>query len=214
MGVATSRLPIDIRNTTRVAGVDEVGRGCIAGPVFAAAVILPPDVEGWGLRDSKRLSATQRERCASRIRDGALAFALGRAEVDEIDHLNILQATLLAMRRAVAALRERPDLCLVDGNTDPGLDLPTRLVIGGDECEPAIMAASILAKVERDAEMVRLDACHPGYGLAQHKGYGTALHLAALRRLGPGTLHRMSFAPCRGAAPPIPESRFTTSLPA
>lgn len=214
MGVAMSRLPIDIRNARWVAGVDEVGRGCLAGPVFAAAVILPSDIEGWGLRDSKRLSGAQRQRCGSRIRAGAVAFALGRAEIGEIDRLNILQASLLAMRRAVAALSLRPDLCLIDGNVDPGLELPTQLVIGGDDLVPAIMAASILAKVERDAEMVRLDACHPGYGLARHKGYGTALHLAALRRLGPSTSHRMSFSPCSGMPLTAPAAFPPTPLPA
>lgn len=193
-----------------IAGIDEAGRGCLAGPVFAAAVILPADHGIVGLDDSKQLSAAQRERLLPMIQQGALAFAIATASVEEIDRLNILQANLLAMRRAVAALGITPTLCLVDGNIDPKCGLPTRCVVGGDALHAEIMAASILAKVARDAEMLRLDAEHPGYGFAQHKGYGTAQHLAALRRLGPSTVHRMSFAPCTQATllpiprPPLP----------
>lgn len=178
------------------AGIDEAGRGCLAGPVFAAAVILPPQHRIVGLNDSKQLSAAQRERLFPRIQEQALAFAIATASVEEIDRLNILQANLLAMRRAVAALAITPALCLVDGNIDPRLGVATRCVVGGDALYAEIMAASILAKVARDAEMVRLDVEYPGYGFAQHKGYGTAQHLAALRVLGPSAAHRMSFAPC------------------
>ena len=185
---------------TMQAGIDEAGRGCLAGPVFAAAVILPADHGIVGLNDSKQLSAAQRERLFPLIQQRALAFAIATASVEEIDRLNILQANLLAMRRAVAALAITPALCLVDGNIDPKLGVTTRCVIGGDALHAEIMAASILAKVARDAEMLRLDAAHPGYGFAKHKGYGTAQHLAALRELGPSTTHRMSFAPCAKSA--------------
>ena len=184
----------------RIAGIDEAGRGCLAGPVFAAAVILPVDHGIVGLNDSKQLSAAQRERLFPLIQQRALAFAIARASVEEIDRINILQANLLAMRRAVAALAITPALCLVDGNINPRLDVPTRCVIGGDALHAEIMAASILAKVARDVEMLKLDGAHPGYGFAQHKGYGTALHLAALRKLGPSAAHRMSFAPCAQSA--------------
>lgn len=179
-----------------IAGIDEAGRGCLAGPVFAAAVILPVNHGIQGLNDSKQLSAAARERLFPLIQQRALAFAIASASVEEIDRLNILQANLLAMRRAVAALQLKPVQCLVDGNIDPKLGLPTRCVIGGDALHAEIMAASILAKVARDAAMQQLDAEHSGYGFAQHKGYGTAQHLAALRALGPSAAHRMSFAPC------------------
>ncbi|MCK9194831.1 MAG: ribonuclease HII [Nevskia sp.] len=184
----------------RIAGIDEVGRGCLAGPVYAAAVILPPDHGLIGLRDSKRLSAAQRERLATQIRATGFDYAIGIATVAEIDAVNILQATLLAMQRAVAALRQAPTQCLIDGNRGPQLDYPTQTIIGGDDSVEAIMAASIIAKVARDAELSRLDQQYPGYGMAQHKGYGTPLHLAALQRLGPAPIHRLSFAPCAAAA--------------
>ncbi len=179
-----------------VAGIDEVGRGCLAGPVYAAAVILPTAHSIEGLRDSKLLSRMQRESLAPRIHAVALDFAIGIASVEEIDALNILQATFLAMRRAVAALRLRPTLCRVDGNRPPPLDCAVQTEIGGDRTVDAIMAAAIVAKVARDAEMHRLDALHPGYGLAQHKGYCTREHLEALQTLGVCSIHRMSFAPC------------------
>lgn len=179
-----------------VAGVDEVGRGCLAGAVYAAAVVLPDRHHILGLRDSKQLSARKRERLATIIRLRAIAWAVGCASVEEIDALNILQATLLAMRRAVRALRIRPDQVLVDGNQCPGIDIPTQSIVGGDAREPVIMAASIVAKVARDSAMTRLDAQFPGYGFAKNKGYGTAGHLDALSRLGPTIHHRMSFAPC------------------
>jgi ribonuclease HII len=187
-------------NPQLIAGIDEVGRGCLAGPVYAAAVILPEGHGLAGLRDSKKLSAAQRERLAPLIRQRALAWAVGSASVAEIDQLNILQATFLAMRRAVESLTARPDLCRVDGSQRPPLPGPVEMVIGGDASDEAIMAASIVAKVARDAELVRLDALHAGYGLARHKGYGTPLHLAALQQQGPSTVHRMSFAPCAAAA--------------
>ncbi|RMG29199.1 MAG: ribonuclease HII [Gammaproteobacteria bacterium] len=183
----------------RVAGVDEAGRGPLAGPVVAAAVILDPHLPIEGLADSKRLTPARREVLAARIRDAALAWALGRAEVEEIDRLNILQATLLAMRRAIEALDPPPGQVLVDGDRLPEIAVPARAVVGGDRNVPAISAASILAKVARDAEMCRLDARYPGYGFAQHKGYGTRAHLEALRRLGPSPVHRRSFAPVRAS---------------
>ena len=183
-----------------IAGVDEVGRGCLAGPVFAAAVILESAKGIMGLNDSKKLSRRQRERLASEVCARSTGWAVGRAEVEEIDRLNILQATFLAMRRAVAALQFRAEVCWVDGNQDPGLGLPTRLIVGGDALAPCIMAASIIAKVARDQEMERLAIQYPEYGFEQHKGYGTPAHLEALRCLGVSPLHRMSFAPCAEAA--------------
>jgi ribonuclease HII len=179
-----------------VAGVDEVGRGCLAGPVYAAAVILPAAPRLRGLDDSKNLSAAQREMLGPRIEARALAWAVGIASVEEIDRLNILQASLLAMSRAAAALQISPGLCLVDGNCPPRLSCAVRTVVGGDGLVDSIMAASILAKLARDREMARLDQEHPGYGFARHKGYGTPEHLAALRRQGTCAIHRRSFAPC------------------
>jgi ribonuclease HII len=186
----------------RLAGVDEAGRGPLAGPVIAAAVILDPARPIEGLGDSKALSEAARERLAPLIRAHALAWALGSADRAEIDALNILQATLLAMRRAVLALPLRPEHVQVDGNRAPALeDLPCTVetVVRGDATVAAISAASILAKTHRDALMRALERSHPGYGFARHKGYGTAQHLAALRRLGPSSEHRLSFAPVRAA---------------
>ena len=185
--------------TEWIAGIDEAGRGCLAGPVYAAAVILPVAHGLVALNDSKQLTPARRERLFGAIQQVAVAWAIGTASVEEIDRLNILQANFLAMRRAVAALSLTPALCRVDGNQDPRLGLPTTLVVGGDALHAEIMAASILAKVARDAEMLKLDALHGGYGFSRHKGYGTAQHLAALRRLGPSAAHRMSFAPCAQA---------------
>lgn len=179
-----------------IAGVDEVGRGCLAGPVYAAAVILPKPCRLPGLDDSKKLPREARERLAPLIETRAIAFAVGIASVEEIDRINILQASLLAMRRAVDLLRQRPTLCLVDGNQPPALDCEVQTVIGGDARHRCIMAASVLAKVARDAELRRLDLEFPGYGFAQHKGYATPEHQEALRKLGPCGIHRMSFAPC------------------
>ena len=178
-----------------IAGVDEVGRGPLAGPVLAAAVILDPAHPIAGLADSKALSAARRERLAEDIRAHALAWALGRAEAAEIDRINILQATLLAMQRAVAQLHIQPVQVLVDGNRCPVLHCPCTAIVKGDATVPAISAASILAKVARDAELRDLDQRYPEYGFAQHKGYPTAAHRAALQRFGPCTEHRRSFAP-------------------
>jgi ribonuclease HII len=186
---------------TRVAGVDEAGRGPLAGPVIAGAVILDPARPIDGLDDSKRLSPRQRERLAREIREHALSWAIGRAEVEEIDRINILQASLLAMRRAVECLAVRPALALVDGNRCPALGCDARAVVGGDRCVAAISAASILAKVVRDREMIELDRRFPGYGFARHKGYPTKAHIALLQTLGASPVHRRSFAPVRQLGP-------------
>jgi ribonuclease HII len=184
---------------TLVAGVDEVGRGPLAGPVVAAAVILDPVRPIIGLADSKKLSPKRRELLAEQIRSEALAWSLGRAEVEEIDRINILQASLLAMRRAVEGLVLQPQQALVDGNRCPDLPCPVRAIVGGDATVPEISAASIIAKVARDMEMVEMELKYPGYGLAQHKGYPTKIHLEALQRLGASAIHRRSFAPVRRA---------------
>ncbi|MCQ4348480.1 ribonuclease HII [Pseudomonas stutzeri] len=180
-----------------VAGVDEVGRGPLCGPVVTAAVILDPLRPIDGLNDSKKLSEARRERLFDEIRDKALAWCIGRAEVEEIDRLNILQATFLAMQRAVEGLAVQPRLALIDGNRCPKLAVPCAPVVQGDAKVPAIAAASILAKVSRDREMAELERVYPGYGIAGHKGYPTPAHLEALRRLGPTPIHRRSFAPVR-----------------
>lgn len=182
-----------------LAGVDEVGRGPLAGPVVTAAVILDPDRPIEGLMDSKQLSERRRESLFDEIRDKALAWGLGRCEVEEIDRLNIFQATLVAMGRAVAELSPAPEYVLVDGNRCPKWHWPGEPVVKGDSRVPAISAASILAKVSRDREMRQLDGLYPGYGLAQHKGYPTASHIAALGRLGVTPIHRRSFRPVREA---------------
>jgi len=181
----------------RVAGVDEAGRGPLAGPVIAGAVILDPDNPVSGLRDSKRLTAARREALYDEIRDKALAWAVGRAEVEEIDRINILQASLLAMQRAVAALQPAAEHVLVDGNRCPEFPCPAQAIVKGDSRVAAISAASIMAKVTRDREMVELDAQYPGYGLAQHKGYPSKVHMEALQRLGVLPVHRRSYAPVR-----------------
>lgn len=181
----------------RCCGVDEAGRGPLAGAVFAAAVILDPARPIDGLADSKKLSEKRREALAPLIRERALAWAVASASVEEIDALNILRATLLAMRRAVEGLAVVPALALIDGNRCPSLSIPARAIIGGDASEPAISAASILAKTARDAEMRRLHLEFPQYGLDRHKGYDTAAHRAALARFGPTPHHRRSFAPMR-----------------
>lgn len=191
-----------------VAGVDEVGRGALCGPVVAAAVILPPgenrDLQGAGLRDSKQLSPRQRQGLVGHIRSVAWDCQLGLASVAEIDRLNILQASLLAMHRAIAKLQPVPQWCWIDGNQlIPGLSLPQRAIIQGDRHCLAIAAASVVAKVWRDDLMVRLDSHYPGYGIAQHKGYGTAQHRSALQRLGVSPCHRRSFAPCRSQQLPL-----------
>jgi ribonuclease HII len=194
--------PGERRDRARIAGVDEAGRGPLAGPVVAAAVILDPRRRIRGLADSKVLSAQERERLAPLIRARALAFGIGWADRDEIDCLNILEATLLAMRRALLALPVCPTHVQVDGNRCPciaDLPLPCTLeaIVRGDARVKAISAASILAKVHRDAMMRSLDACYPGFALATHKGYGTRAHLRALARRPPSPLHRRSFSPLR-----------------
>ena len=180
-----------------LAGVDEVGRGPLAGDVVAAAVILDPDRPIDGLRDSKKLSESRREALAELVRERAVAWSIGRASVAEIDSLNILQASLLAMHRAVAGLQPQPDYVLVDGNRLPRWAYPSEPVVKGGDRVPAIAAASILAKVQRDGELVALDKNYPGYGFATHKGYPTAAHLQALKELGVTPVHRRSFAPVK-----------------
>ena len=180
-----------------IAGVDEAGRGPLAGPVVAAAVILDEQHPIKGLADSKILSASRRERLYDEIRAKALCCSIAQASVEEIDRLNILQATMLAMRRAVQGLRLKPHLVLVDGNRIPVMDIRAEAIIKGDALIPAISAASILAKVYRDHGCEALDQQYPLYGFARHKGYGTAEHLAALKAHGPCDQHRRSFAPVR-----------------
>ncbi|WP_263141438.1 ribonuclease HII [Pseudomonas sp. RIT-PI-AD] len=182
-----------------VAGVDEVGRGPLCGPVVTAAVILDPARPIRGLNDSKMLSEARREALFEEIREKALAWFVGRAEVHEIDRLNILHATMLAMQRAVEGLSVLPRLALIDGNRCPKLAVPSAPVIKGDSQVPAIAAASILAKVSRDREMGEMHLLYPDYGMAAHKGYPTPQHLDALKRLGPTPIHRHSFAPVREA---------------
>ncbi len=178
-----------------IAGVDEAGRGPLAGPVVAAAVILDDMSPIAGLADSKKLTERRRERLYDEIRAKALCCSVGQASVEEIDRLNILHATMLAMQRAVQGLRLKPTKVLVDGNRLPALDVLAEAVVGGDALVPAISAASIVAKVTRDRLLQALHQRHPEYGFDRHKGYGTAEHLAALRRLGPLPEHRRSFAP-------------------
>ncbi len=180
-----------------VCGVDEAGRGPLAGPVYAAAVILDPQRPIFGLADSKKLSERKREALAILIRERALSWSIASASVAEIDELNILQATLLAMRRAVESLAPAAQEALIDGNRCPPLAIPARAIVGGDATEPAISAASILAKTARDAEMCLIHEAYPEYGLDRHKGYDTAAHRAALERHGPAPCHRRSFAPVR-----------------
>jgi len=185
-----------------LAGVDEAGRGPLAGPVVAAAVILDPARPIGGLRDSKQLRPEVRFELELQIRSRALAFAVAEASVEEIDQLNILQASLLAMRRALLALQIRPRHIMIDGNKSPYLidvfaECLIETLVGGDDLQPSISAASILAKTHRDRLMRDLDGSHPGYGLHQHFGYPTPAHLAALRLLGPSPIHRRSFAPVK-----------------
>lgn len=176
-----------------IAGVDEVGRGPLAGPVITAAVILRIPIQG--VMDSKKLTPLKRKRLEAIIQSEALCFAYGRAEVEEIDRLNIHHATLLAMKRAIENLSICPDLIRVDGLYAPQVAQPCETAVGGDALYPEISAASILAKVSRDEEMIAMDERYPGYGFAQHKGYGTALHLKQLQTLGPCQIHRQSYAP-------------------
>ncbi|MBP6219835.1 MAG: ribonuclease HII [Limnohabitans sp.] len=178
-----------------MAGVDEAGRGPLAGPVVAAAVILDDLQPIAGLNDSKKLSAKRRERLFDEIRARALCFSIAEATVQEIDQFNILQATMLAMKRAVEGLRLKPQMVLVDGNRLPTLDILAEAIVQGDALVPAISAASILAKVHRDRLCEEMHGRYPVYGFDQHKGYGTAQHLAALQVHGPADCHRMTFAP-------------------
>ena len=174
-------------------GVDEAGRGPLAGPVYAAAVILPRGLEIPGLNDSKKLTEKKREELFDRICDTALAYAVARAEVEEIEEINILQATFLAMNRAIASLSIKPELALIDGNRNSGITVPSLCVVKGDACCADIAAASILAKVSRDRFMLEMAALYPAYHFEQHKGYGTKLHYEAIRENGPSPIHRMSF---------------------
>ena len=177
-----------------IAGIDEAGRGPLCGPVCAAAVILPPDLEIAGINDSKKLTEKKREELFDQITSQAIAYGIGFAEVEEIEEINILNATYLAMCRAAGQLSETPALVLVDGNRTPsGLELPSRTVVKGDAKSASIAAASILAKVSRDRLLLEMDKQYPEYGFAQHKGYGTAAHYEALRKYGPCPAHRMSF---------------------
>jgi ribonuclease HII len=200
-GAAATQLELTglIPQALRVAGVDEAGRGPLAGPVFAGAVILDPHRPIEGLRDSKALSAARREQLAQTIRERALAWAVASASAAEIDALNILQATLLAMRRAVESLVPAPDLCRVDGNRAPSLRCAVETLVRGDALDPAISAASILAKTERDQAMRALHEAYPLYRFDQHKGYPSPHHLELLARHGPCVEHRRSFAPVRRA---------------
>ncbi|MEM6162210.1 ribonuclease HII [Erwinia sp. P6884] len=184
---------------SRIAGVDEVGRGPLVGAVVTAAVILDPARPIAGLADSKKLSEKRRLALYDEIREKALSWSLGRAEPEEIDQLNILHATMLAMQRAVAGLHIAPDFVLIDGNRCPALPVPAQAVVKGDSLVAEISAASIMAKVTRDREMAELDLLFPAYGFAQHKGYPTALHLEKLSLFGATPHHRRSFAPVRNA---------------
>jgi len=191
-----------------VAGVDEAGRGPLAGPVIAAAVILRPECAISGIDDSKKLSPKKREHLFELITQQAVAYAIARAEVEEIDSINILQATLLAMKRAVEGLSVRPSRVLVDGNQAPRIDEPVETLIKGDSLNKAIAAASILAKVARDREMIALDSLYPQYGFARHKGYPTRAHLEAISQHGILAVHRRSFSPvARHASAGVAEKR-------
>lgn len=202
-----SKLNLESYRGECLAGVDEVGRGCLAGDVVAAAVILDPALPIDGLTDSKRLSAVRREALYTEITSKALSWSVARASAAEIDDINILQASLLAMKRAVAGLVEggvntggtrlRAEFVAVDGNRLPNWSYAAEAIVGGDGQVPCISAASIIAKVTRDRELIALDAEYPGYGFAQHKGYGTAEHCGALLRLGACPIHRRSFSPVR-----------------
>lgn len=190
-------LPLFDHSGEVVCGVDEAGRGPLAGAVYAAAVILDPAHPIDGLRDSKKLTELRREELAAHIKSGALAWSVAFCSAAEIDTLNILQASMLAMRRAVEALRPVPTLALIDGNRCPVMKIRSEAIIGGDDLIPAISAASILAKTTRDASLRSLHLQYPHYGFDQHKGYPTELHLARLRQHGVSPAHRKSYAPVR-----------------
>ena len=176
-----------------VCGVDEAGRGPLAGPVCAAAVMLPRGLEIAGLNDSKKLTEKKREALFDEIKEKAIAYGVAFASVEEIEELNILNATFLAMNRAINSLSASPELALIDGNRNSGIEMPSRCVIKGDGCCADIAAASILAKVTRDRYMLQMAEQYPGYGLERHKGYGTKQHYEAIRELGASPIHRMSF---------------------
>ena len=180
-----------------VCGVDEAGRGPLAGPVCAAAVILPPELVSPGLNDSKTLTAKKRRELCSVITAEAVSYGIAFASEQEIDEINILQATFLAMERAMQKLSPPPELALIDGNRTKDFGLPVRTIVKGDSLSASIAAASILAKVTRDRYMIELDEKYPEYGFAQHKGYGTAQHIEALKKYGPCPIHRRSFEPVR-----------------
>lgn len=188
---------LDAETPLLTAGVDEAGRGPLAGPVCAAAVILDPERPIEGLADSKKLTAKKREALAPLIKERALAWSVAWASVEEIDELNILRATMLAMRRAVEGLATKPELVLVDGNRTPEIPFRVEAIVKGDAKVPAISAASILAKTERDRVMTELDAEYPGYGFARHAGYGTAAHVAAILASGVTPVHRKTFEPVK-----------------
>ena len=186
---------LEVNETDLVAGVDEVGRGPLAGPVVAAAVILDPKKPIDGLCDSKKMSANRRLEMSDKIKSNSLAWSLGRAEVKEIDEINILQASLLAMKRAIELLNIEPDIVLVDGNYTPSINFKKKAIVKGDSLVPVISAASIIAKVERDNEMIALDKIYPGYGFSSHKGYPTKQHIESLKKLGITDIHRITFSP-------------------
>lgn len=181
----------------KIAGVDEVGRGPLAGAVVAAAIILDPQKPIEGLTDSKKLSEKKREKLSAEIKEKALSWSIARAEVEEIDEINILQASLLAMKRAVEGLHIQPEHVLIDGNRCPDMPYSMQAIVKGDAIEPAIGAASIIAKVARDQEMIELDKVYPEYGLAGHKGYPTKKHMAAIKEHGVTKIHRRSFSPVK-----------------
>ena len=178
---------------TQVCGVDEAGRGPLCGPVVAAACILPCGLVLPGLNDSKKLSEKKRDLLFDQIRENAIAYSIASASVEEINQLNILEATLLAMRRAIEGLPVKPDFALIDGNVSRGFQIDAKAVISGDATSPSIAAASILAKVTRDRMCIDLDREYPQYGIAKHKGYGTKVHMDALREHGPSPIHRTQF---------------------
>lgn len=184
---------------TLLAGVDEAGCGCWAGPVYAAAVILPLDSRIGMIRDSKTLNEAQRTTLVEKIKQKATAWSVGTASSQEIDAINIRQAAFLAMRRAIESLSTQPHAVLCDGFMIPELSVPCRRIIKGDRYVKSIAAASIIAKTARDEELMRLNEIHPGYGFSEHKGYGTKQHQAALKKLGPSPIHRMSYAPLKAA---------------
>ncbi len=186
---------LEVNETDLIAGVDEVGRGPLAGPVVAAAVILDPKKPIAGLCDSKKMSANKRLEMSDKIKSNSLAWSLGRAEANEIDEINILQASLLAMKRAIEILNIKPDIVLVDGNYTPSINFKKKAIVKGDSLVPVISAASIIAKVERDNEMIALDKIYPGYGFSSHKGYPTKQHIESLKKLGITDIHRVTFSP-------------------